>query len=142
MLGVRILYSLLDRRGRLQGDRYERAEVKDQRLSLTNSTAIGAATFRSPGPPATSTAKMCGTRRAGYLLSPQEDASYLFYTSAICSLFVVSGVEVAKILRVSTSSAELRTVLPGDALVSACFHKLRCQGNWLLRDTLVIPYPV
>lgn len=51
--------------------------------------------------------------------------------------------QVGKILRVSTSSTELHELSCGVTRYPPPFRLLepRCQGNWLLRDTLVIPYP-
>lgn len=51
--------------------------------------------------------------------------------------------QVGKILRVSTSSTELHELSCGVTRYPPPSRLLepRCQGNWLLRDTLVIPYP-
>ena len=75
--------------GKLQGDRYERAEVKDQRLSSTNSGHRRG--YVSKSRTADNIDRQDARDEEQDPLSPEEDASYLFYTSAICSLFVVSG---------------------------------------------------
>lgn len=51
--------------------------------------------------------------------------------------------QVGKILRVSTSSTELHELSCGVTRYPppSRLPEPRCQGNWLLRDTLVIPYP-